>query len=193
MKYPLIFIVVLALFAGLAAFFYTRSAKQPQRPPGPTPTPYALPTVNSWNGIVPGSSTTQDLATKLGNLSAGAQSGTITTYSFPSTNQYWKNEVDVENDAVTFVRERIFPPANVSLKSLTANLTEKSVVLYGPDHASGTLLYVYPASGIAYLANSFRDTVYQVWRFPSTPIDKFLTLPQAAGYGLAPAGQPEGI
>ena len=100
--------------------------------------------------------------------------------------------MDVENNTVTFIRERIFPPANVSLKSLTSALKEPAVKLYGPDHQSGVYLFAYPQEGVAYLANFFRDTVYQVWRFPGTTMVGFLSLPQTTGYGAAPTGQPEG-
>lgn len=65
MKRPLLFVGLIALVAGLAAFFYTRRVAQPAQVAVPTPAPYSLPTVNSWNGIVPGASKTQDLVTKL--------------------------------------------------------------------------------------------------------------------------------
>ena len=193
MKKSLVFIVILALIAGLTAFFYTRSGGQPQTNLSTTPTPYNLSTLNMWNGISPGKSSTQDLVTNLKEASPGAQNGNVTTYSYPSTNQYWKNEVDVENDTVVFIRERIFPPTETSFKILTAKIAEKPTPLYGPDHQSGTLLYLYPANGVAYMANSIQDTVYQIWRFPSTTTQGFLSMPQSSGYGLAPTGQPEGI
>lgn len=193
MRNRLIILALLVLIVAAAAFIYTRSSAPPAPAGAPTPTPYSLPTVNSWGGITPGTSTADDLVAKLGPATATTQNGTVTTYSYPSTNQYWKNEVDVASGRVVFVRERIFPPTNTSLKSLTAQLKESPVKLFGPDHASGTYLFVYPQEGIAYLANSFQDTVYQVWRFSTTSIDGFLSLPQASGYSTAPTGQPEGI
>ncbi len=191
MKKGLLIIALFAIIVGIVAFIYTRGSKAPQLTASPTPTPYNLPTVNSWKGIVPGSSTTQDLVTKLGASSPGTQSGAITTYTFPSANQYWKNEVDVENNTVSFIRERIFAPSDVSYKSLAATLKESPIKLYGPDSQSGTYLFLYPQEGVAYLTNSFQNTVYQVWRFSPTAVDGFLSLPQAAGYSITLAGQPE--
>lgn len=193
MKKPLLFIGALALVVGLAAFFYTGSAGRLPPTAIPTPTPYSLPTVNTWNGIEPGVSSLQSLVSAMGAPVSSTQNRTTTTYSYPSDNQYWKNEVDVENNSVAFIRARIFPPSDTSLKSLTSKLKEKPTQLYGPDHQSGTLLYLYPSSGVAYVANSFRDTVYQVWYFTPTTVNGFLSLHQSAGYGTSPTARPEGI
>jgi hypothetical protein len=187
MKKSVLFIIALVLTVGIAAFF---TVQQGRKAVPPTPPP---PAANAWRGVEPGVSTTENLMSAIGTPLSSVQNGTTTTYLYPSANQYWRNEVDAQNNSVAFIRERIFPPSDTSLKSLTAKITEKPVQLYGPDFQSGTLLYVYPASGVAFLASSFQDTAYQVWYFIPTTLEGFLALPQAAGYGTAPAGQQEGI
>lgn len=191
MKKPLLFIGILALIVGVVAFFYTQSGKF--FPPTTGPAPREEPAINMWKGISPGVSTTENLATVVGNPESSTQNGATIIYSYPSANQYWKDEVDTQNNAVVFIRERIFSPSDTSLKSLTAKIKEEPTRLYGADHQSGTLLYAFPQSGVAYLANSFQDTVYQVWYFPPTTVETLLSLPQMTGYNLAPVGQPEEI
>lgn len=188
----LLILIISVIVALLAALFAQKGIKPPIMVV-PTPSPYALDTLTRWKDVVPGASSLEDVKKSLGSALSSENTTVGTVYYYPSDNQYWKNEVTVANSVVSFVALRIFPPADRSLKKLTETITEKPAQLYGPDTESGFYLFVYPETGVAFLANSSKDVVYQIWRFPPTTLEGFLRLPQAARYGLKPQPEQEGI
>jgi hypothetical protein len=187
--FPIILIFILVT-AGV--IIYTLSQETAPAQISPSPTPYALDSVNSWNELSPGASKEQDITAKLGAPLSVVKTPNGDVYSYPSTNKYWKNEVTVKGNTVLFIIERLFPPANVSLKSLSSSFSTQPTKLYGPDFEGGTFLLVYPKDGIAFLANTSQDTVYQKWYFQPTTLSGFLSLPQANFYSITPKPEMEG-
>lgn len=192
MKFKTFLVLILFATVALTAFIYTRLSTGKPTQITPTPTPYSLGTVTPWRDIEPGASTGEDVIKKLGGPVSSIETGEGTVYYYPTTNQYWKNEVVVKNNAVTFVRERLFPPAVTSLKTLTAKYEEKPTQLFGPDFEGGIFLFVYPTRGIGYIASPSQNTVYQVWYFPPSALSNLLALPQFKGYGPTPKPEQEG-
>jgi hypothetical protein len=193
MKRIVLFGISVGIVIAIAFAIVRSGTEKVLQKPSPSPTPYSLQTLNTWNDLTPGSSTLQDVTVKLGQPTAVQDDGKTKTLLYPSLNPYWKNEVILSGDAVSFIRERIFPPSEVSLKTLSAPFSEQPTQLYGPDFEGGTYLFVYPRSGIGFQANSSQDTVYQIWRFPPTTLQGFLALPQASDFGIAPKPETEGI
>lgn len=188
------FFLLIIIFSAVALAAYIASRTQQETVLTPSsPASSTSGTINAWNGLIPGISTDTDMKTGLGESSGIVQTVRGAIYSYPSTNQYWKNEVTVSEKVVVFIRERIFPPSNTSLKDFRNKFSEPPIVLYGPDHMSGTYLYSYTTKGVALLANEYQNTIYQVWRFSPVSINEFLALPQLDGYATSPIGKPEGI
>lgn len=186
-----IFILLVVLLVGGASFFFSRRGPQQSPPVSPTPTPTPSPT--GWKTIVPGVSTQAELVQKLGPPKETTQTQEGTVYGYPSlNNQYWTNDILVTNGSVSFIRERIFKPAETSLSALTKKHQEPPIQLFGPDSNGGTDLFAYPPRGTAYLANSYQDTVYQVWHFSPMSLAEFLASPVGDDYRttLEEAGDP---
>lgn len=181
MRRPVFFVLIFLVIFGIIGFFWGRTRPQPA-PVFPPKTQG----FNSWRGITPGDSTVEDISSLLGPPLSATKSGTQTLFFYPSSNQYWKNEVAAAQQKVVFLRERIFPPSEISLTSLSVKIRGQPILLYGPDFQSGITLFVYPPEGIAFYASADTDTVFEVWRFSPTTVSDLLALPQFSGYALSP-------
>lgn len=177
---------LLVVFA-VGAYFAGRKTVEPQQEPTPAPTA----AFNSWQGAYPGKTTVSELTGLFGLPTSISQNGEQKTLYYPSTNQYWKNEVETKNETVFFMRERLFDPSERSLAVLSSQVPGQTTVLYGPDFESGYLLYAYPESGIAFYAQEDRKVVYEIWRFAPMSLRGFLSLPAASRYGTSPRPEPE--
>ncbi len=180
------FIMVLAV-ATVTALFVGRLRPSPRPMPSPTPTT----TFNAWRGVSPGVTSVNELTSLFGPPTSTTQGGDQKTIFYPSTNQYWKNEIEATKEVVTFMKERLFDPLERSLAVVSSEIPGQPIVLYGPDFESGYLLYAYPESGIAFYAQEDRKIVYEIWRFAPTSLRGFLSLPAASRYGLSPRHEPE--
>ncbi len=180
MNKKIIFIGLVVLGVAIAAFFYTRTVRQSL----PIPTQQVI---NSWSGVVPGQTSFDDLYRQLGAPITSTESALGKTLSYPSSNKYWTNDVDVKENRVTFVKERIFSPAETSFKKYIENIGSDWIQLYGPESlSSGIYLFSYPNKGVALYGSQEQDIVYEVWRFPPMTTQVLLSLPQAQGFSLSP-------
>ncbi len=180
MNKKIIFIGLIFLGVAIAAFFYTRIVRQPPL----LPTQQAI---NSWSGVTPGQTSSDDLYRQLGAPISSIESALGKTFSYPSNNKYWTNDIDVKENRVTFIKERIFAPNETSLKKYIGNIGGDWIQLYGPESlSSGIYLFSYPNKGIALYGSQEQDIIYETWRFPPMTIQLFLALPQAQGYSLTP-------
>ena len=191
MKSKLLIILAIGAFVIAALFIMKKLTPKEVVVVKPSPTPYSLPTVNNWNGVVPGVSTMQDATTKMGLPISTQTNGSQQTILYHSNNPYWNNEITSNNQTITFIREYVFPPDEVSYKKLSVNIYIKPTVLYNSDYSGGLVLYTYPSLGLAYKTNVESNTVYEIWRFAPTSLQDFLSLPQASGYSTQPVANPE--
>lgn len=182
--------VCLLVFA-IAFFAVRRGENGLQLPGAPSPTPYGLETVNSFEGLVPGKSNEAELLSRIGKPESVVNKGTYQTYIFPSNNLYWKNEISVFKQSVVFIKERLFPPAEQAFTVLSKRIQGVPIKLFGPEHDSGFFLYAYPASGVAYFVHAPKDLTYEVWRFEPTTAKDMLLMPEFAGYGVTPSNKME--
>lgn len=138
--------------------------------------------IGAWRGVVPGQSSVNELYQKAGTPVSSSQDSSGATLSYPTENKYWTSDVSVSQDKVTFIKERIFAPAELSLKKRLEETGKDWIKIYGPGSQFGSFLFAYPALGTAYYADEGHDVVYEVWRFqPTTPLG-LLALPQAQGF-----------
>ena len=141
--------------------------------------------------MVPGQSSVNELYRKAGTPVSSSQDSSGTTLSYPTKNKYWTSDVSVFQDKVVFVRERIFAPAEISLKKRLEETGKNWTKIYGPDSQYGSFLFAYPALGTAYYADEVHDVVYEIWHFPPTTIPGLLALPQAQGFSAVFQPRPD--
>lgn len=176
--------LIIILGVAAVAYIYTRSL-QKAVPPTITEKP------NSWSGVVPGETTIDEIYQRLGAPISSSESATGTMLSYPSSNKYWTNDVDTSQNKVTFIKERVFAPAEISLKKRINDLGGNPITLFGPEFHSGINLYAFPSVGVALYGNQSQDTTYEVWRFPPTTLQGLLALPEAKDFSTTisrPAG-----
>lgn len=148
--------------------------------------------LSSFVDIKPGFSTREDIEKNLGKpiSNMAIDGGSISKYR--SDNQYWTNDIYFDGNISRLTISKILPPQNTSLSKKTVSLGEQPVALYGPGTHIGILLYVYPKTGIAFLANKEQDIVYEEWKFAPTEIATFLSFPEAKGFTIEKTGgKPE--
>jgi len=130
----------------------------------------------SWQGIIPGKTTTDELRSQLGQ----PQEVSDKTYLYSSTNQFLPNEVVLKNNKVGLIKEKIIGKEKV-FSDFTSKFGESDAVLYGPDSAAGFYLHLFLKNGLAVLANSEGGTVLEVWYFSPTGLSEFIA-EWGAGY-----------
>ena len=183
--------IIILLVFGITVFFVKRQRAEIDSGSGPSPSPYQLATLNSWEGVTPGKSGIKEIEILLGKPEKIIAYGETQKYIFPSTNQYWKNEVFLVNNAVVFIKERLFPPQEqsyIKIAKLTPGLPTR---LFGPEHDSGFYLMTYPDSGIAYFVHEPKDTIYEVWRFQPASLRELLAKKEFEGYYISPIPKRE--
>jgi hypothetical protein len=172
---------VFIIIAFMVGYFVWKNQKQTSQQVSPSPTG-ALVKQQTWQGVRPGISF-QDLIKMRGEPKPSRASAEEVLY--PGTNRYWDTAVTIQNNTVLFIREHVFVPQNISFKSRSSQISEKPTKLYGQVSESGQFIYVYPASGIAFLVNDQNDTVYETWYFQPTDLAGVLTLPAFSKYSTS--------
>lgn len=137
-----------------------------KKPASLIPTPSSVP---SWQGIIPGKTTTDELSSQLGQPQEIADK----TYFYSSTNQFRPNEVVLKDDKVGLVKEKIIGKEKI-FSDFTSKFGEPEAVLYGPDSPAGFYLHLFLKNGLAVLANSEGGTVLEVWYFSPTTLSEFI-------------------
>lgn len=156
--------------------------------PVPVPTGSGF---SSWESVIPGKTTYDELLQTKGQPVASTGGGQSQRLEYPTSNEYWYTDVIIQSGTVTFVRERLFSTDERSLRKRLDALTEKPVVLYGPEAVAGQYLYAFPLQGIAYLADENADKVYEAWRFPGMPFENFMLLEETIKYSTTITASPE--
>lgn len=135
----------------------------------------------SWKDIKAGETTTQDLE-KIGEPKERKTTENGETFLYATNNEYLTNEIEIKDNKVTFIKEKLYSIKDRSLKNKTETLGNSYTILYGPDSNSGITLVAYPEKGIAYLANQLGDYLFETWYFPPSDITTLLSLPELKGY-----------
>lgn len=169
-------ILAVAFVMGVISYFITSKSKPSVLPP-------AL-QVHSWKGVVPGKTTTQEIQKSLGAPLSSVPTGTGVVLTYPSSNEYWNNEITTQQNRVVFVKERAFPLTEGSYEERKKNFTSTPIQLYGPDSIIDICLFVYVEQGTALLANPNTNVLYEQWYFPPTTFNQFLQMPEVQGFSV---------
>ena len=172
-----ILVVSIVIIIIVSSFVYVQVLRR-------SPLPAAAPGPSAWRGVVPGQTSTSELYQQMGTPVSSLETAAGKTISYSSANKYWTNDVNITQDKVAFIKERVFAPAEISLKKKLVETGKDWIRLYGPDSQYGSFLFAYPALGIALYADENHDVVYDVWHFPPTNTSGLLALPQAQGFSI---------
>lgn len=158
-KSRIILFLFVAAIAAFAYLFFSRSKL------GSAPT---------WRNIQVGSDTKEEVIGKLGSpLSATTSAAGWEQLDFQSTNQYWPHEVFFQKDKSTLVRERLLDPKSGELQTYITQYGSPDEVMNNSLSGLEFYLHVFASSGIAVNANPSTGTVFEVWYFPPTTLEKF--------------------
>jgi len=163
-KTKLILIIVIIAFVVLSYFLYINRRAAPPTPPA------APPQQSVWKGIVPGTSTEEEVKQKLGTPKSEGEN----LLEFESTSPTRNHTVSLEESVVGLIKEVVSYRDTTKVSDLRAQYGETSDVLYGPDAENGYYLFVYSEKGVAYLGNPATETLLEIWYFPATTFEDFV-------------------
>ena len=158
----LLLIVIVAVI--LVGYFLYRSKKAPAGP-----TPLLMSQQSAWKDIVPGISTKEVVAQKLGKPKVEGES----SLEFESNSPTRNHALSFEGEVVSLIKEIVSFRDAAQVGSLTSKYGETSDILYGPDAENGYYLFVYAEKGVAYLGNPATGNLLEIWYFPITSFEDF--------------------
>lgn len=171
----LIFLIIIVILIGVAAFFWTRRGGVTPAP-GPTPTPYVG---VGFRGMNIAEANIDTVRQTLGVPIREDFGQTNKTLVYPSGIDTRPLNVTVDPDGNVAVIVEPSKPG-VTWTDVSAPLGKEDISLYGHFSTSGYKLYVYFSRGTAVLANTEANTVWEQWFFPQMTLETFL---KTIGYG----------
>ena len=159
-----LFLLTIVVVAVLVGYFLYRNKKAPA---GPTPLPTSQ--QSAWREVVPGVSTKEDVAQKLGKPKVEGES----SLEFQSNSPTRNHALSFEEGVVSLIKEVVSFRDATNVSSLTSKYGEASGILYGPDAENGYYLFVYAEKGVAYLGNPATENLLEIWYFPVTSFEDF--------------------
>ena len=126
----------------------------------------------SWNGIVPGSSSVNDVSSQIGDpVSSSDQNGSV-VLEYKSDVGDLKHKVYAQNNTVGLVKEQIWGKEKLEDYQAKYNLPEGEY--FGDYQESGYKVYAYPAQGLAVIAAPDDGFVLEKWYFEPLSLQEFL-------------------
>ena len=154
------------LSIGFIVFMSYKTQKTSINPPISSTSP-------SYKNLQPGVSTTKDITNNLGDPAKETQDGIYNILEYSSNNPNFNNQLYVNSDKLTLVKQIVAPNDNIKIQDLTQKYGNYENMLYASGSASGFNLYVYPSKGIAYVGHQESGIVLEVWYFTPTTFDNF--------------------
>lgn len=124
----------------------------------------------SWQGIVAGKSTKQDVLKALGEPASTTADGSVLFYEKPNSKRY--HEVHLQGQIVTLTKDMTI---GGYLSDYKKRYGESEGEFFGPHKGVGYKLYVFAQSGVAVVAHLTDGEILETWRFPSMSIQQFLS------------------
>lgn len=142
--------------------------------------------VGSWKGVSAGKSSLEDVYKSVGQPEKTSEVNGEVVLEYPSSSEFWKNEVVVSGETVRFIKRPILPTDDRSLKNNLSQFQETPTKLFGPDSEAGFFLFVFPTNGIAFLADPNKDVVYEIWHFQPQALSLLLKSPEFIDFSFSP-------
>jgi hypothetical protein len=156
-------LAVLSILSLLYIFSHLSSKQEVLTPPKNT-------TQATYDSIIPGVSTKEDVINKFGKP--------INTdpalLEFRSLSPNRNNQVEISQDKVSLVKEIITLKDTRRTTDVINSYGVAQKILYGPYSDTGFYLFVYPTNGIAYIGHPESGLLLEIWYFPPTNIPDFI-------------------
>lgn len=172
-------LIAITLISALVVVLFLHS-----RPSPPLPSATPTPTVVGWKGVIPGTSSAQEVERLLGTPVKIVPEKNLVTYHYSIPAKRATDQVIFTNNTTGVIKIWPKDADNRSLVSALKNYAETPAVLYGPDSSSGILLHLLPGSGVAFLANPRGDLIFETWYFALATTEGFLSSPWGQKYNL---------
>lgn len=132
----------------------------------------------SWKSVIPGQDLESNLKEKLGNPINTVDEDNYQILSYASQNPNFHNQVyvDKNDNKITFIKEVISFKQNMTSHIITSKYGEtKNIYIKASEgyFAPIEYLYVYPNTGVAYLAHIKTKAIYEIWYFEPQTMEKF--------------------
>jgi len=143
------------------------------------PTPLSFSNQIDYQKIVPGVSSKNEVISQLGTplIEEG------NTIEYKSSSPNFNHQIIFDQEKVSFVKEIVTLKEKDTKKTqdIIKVYGEPKKMLYGPDAEAGFYLFVYPENGIAYIGHPESGMLLEIWHFPSTDTENFISK-YAQGY-----------
>lgn len=132
------------------------------------------PTGIMWlSKIAPGETTSEQLKKALGEPIEATTEGSITTYSYPTTNEKRPTKVGVQENVVDLIQESVIAKEKGLLSDYIAKYGNPEAVLYGKyDFASPANFW--GSKGLVVYGNPVSGLIIEIWYFPPMSLKEFL-------------------
>lgn len=135
-----------------------------------------IPSSASWNSITPGKTSLEELKKKLGTPFSEKDHGDTTFLEYASDFPVYPNEVMVQKNTVSFIKEWVPASANKSLGDYIKIYGEPEFTTIVKETYESHTLHVFASKGVAVNAHNQTKQVFHVWYFPPTTQEKFLSI-----------------
>ncbi len=176
-------VVALIVLVGLVIAIRANALKEKSTTPTPGGTNY--------KSVIPGKSSEKEVIDKLGDPINTKTEANKKTLEYKSTSPYLPNQVTMENNTVSLIKEIVTLEDNISSQSLKEKYGEPPYKLFDQTSESSTFfLFVYTEPGIAYLGHE-DGTVIEIWYFQPTTLQVFIQK-YAPTYSINPPPTQQG-
>jgi len=136
-----------------------------------SPTPIAK--IASYGSLTPGVSSQNQVNASLGKPVDTKTINNQIVSDYKSTSQNRFHQVTFTNGVATLIKEVVTSTDSIKSDLVTSTYGVAPYLLYNENTNNAFNLYVYPASGVAYLGHT-DGTVLEIWYFQPTTIDDFI-------------------
>lgn len=163
------YLVLLAFLASV--LFFLKAIIKITLFKSPPPEPYQK---NLLEDIVRKSFSLEDIENNLGQPIKTEIENNQKVFYYHSHLENWPIKVYVsqKDQKVTLIKE--FFPQNKSYQDFLAKLGPPEKELFGPFSQIGFSVFVFPKKGIALVANTQENLVFEIWYFSPTTIENFV-------------------
>ncbi len=127
-------------------------------------------TIPAYNSTIPGTTTKDQVISKLGKPLEEKQNGSGELLTFDSGKTIRPDEYYFQNDVNELVKEIIPYNDNRKIDDIRKIYGNANLVLYGEGSVGGFYLFVYLDKGVAYIGNPNSGNLLEVWYF--TPVSE---------------------
>lgn len=136
--------------------------------------PTASQPVTTWNGIIPGKTTLDEIRAKLGQESGRRQVDGQTIIEYKSAYPDFPNDIYTTDNVAGLVRQRIPPDKSNTYSDFLSSLGKEDLIVYTSEFEELFPLYVFLKKGIA-VGVGPNGILMEIWYFAPTTQEDFLS------------------